>query len=167
VVVGAARASDPDKVILMTEVASLVLFADDASKTAAFYGAIGVDLEEERHHSGPRHFARELGGVHFAIYAAESTGHSPARRAAGSCFAGFYVDSLDAAAQSLRELGASVLGGHEQMPWGCRVVVEDPDGRAVEVNQRGHCPDPDVEPHDPRAGSKFSLDSPTPAQMSS
>jgi catechol 2,3-dioxygenase-like lactoylglutathione lyase family enzyme len=22
----------------------------------------------------------------------------------------------------------------------CRVVAEDPDGRAVEINQRGHCP---------------------------
>jgi hypothetical protein len=28
---------------------------------------------------------------------------------------------------------------HEQMPWGCRVVVEDPDGRAIEVNDRTHC----------------------------
>ena len=33
-----------------------------------------------------------------------------------------------------------MLTGHEQMPWGCRMVAEDPDGRAVEINQRGHCP---------------------------
>jgi hypothetical protein len=26
------------------------------------------------------------------------------------------------------------------MPWGCRAVAEDPDGRAVEVNQRGTAP---------------------------
>jgi hypothetical protein len=32
-----------------------------------------------------------------------------------------------------------LLAEHEQMPWDRRIVVEDPDGRAVEINQRGHC----------------------------
>lgn len=121
------------------EVSSLVLFTAHLEQTAAFYGAIGLDLDREDHGEGPVHHAVELGSVHFAIYPAESAGSAPDRRAAGSSFPGFYVDSLDATQDALAGLGSPVLKSHEEMPWGCRIVVADPDGRPVEVNQRGHC----------------------------
>jgi lactoylglutathione lyase len=123
----------------VTEIASLVLFAADVSKTERFYRAIGLELEREDHGEGPVHFAAELGGVHFAIYPTEMGGRAPALRAAGGSFPGFYVAALDEVTESLRSMGARVLREHEQMPWGCRVVVEDPDGRAIEVNDRAHC----------------------------
>ncbi len=124
----------------VTEIASLVLFAADADKTAEFYRAIGLEFEHEDHGEGPVHFATELGGVHFAIYPTEVSGRAPARRAVGSSFPGFYVAALDEVTESLRQVGARVVTEHEQMPWGCRVVVEDPDGRAIEINDRAHCP---------------------------
>jgi lactoylglutathione lyase len=124
----------------MTEMASLVLFAASPSATAAFYRALGLVLEDEHHDDGPLHFATELGPVHFAIYPAEAPGRARERRSGGSFFPGFYVESLDGVTEELTAAGALVLTGHEHMPWGCRIVAEDPDGRAVEINQRGHCP---------------------------
>lgn len=124
----------------MTEIASIVLYAADPERTAAFYQALGVPLADEHHDDGPKHQAAELDGVHVAIYPQESPGHAPARRAGGSVFLGFYVGSLDGAVQELARRGEPLFGTHEQMPWGCRVVAEDPDGRAVEINQAGHCP---------------------------
>ena len=124
----------------MTEMASLVLYAADPGTTAAFYRAIDVELGDEDHGGGPVHLATELGPVHFAIYPTEAPGRARERRSGGSFFPGFYVASLDRAVAALARAGAAVLAGHEQMPWGCRVVAEDPDGRAVEVSQRGHCP---------------------------
>jgi catechol 2,3-dioxygenase-like lactoylglutathione lyase family enzyme len=56
----------------MTEMASLVLYAGDPTATAAFYRALGLDLDREDHGEGPAHFAVELGPVHFAIYPAEA-----------------------------------------------------------------------------------------------
>jgi hypothetical protein len=53
-------------------------------------------------------------------------------------FPGFYVESQDRAVDALGRVGSRLLTEHEQMPWGCRVVA-DPDGRAIEVNQRRHC----------------------------
>jgi lactoylglutathione lyase len=126
----------------VTEMASLVLFAADLSRTAEFYRAIGLDLEHEDHGEGPVHFALELGDVHFAIYPTEVSGRAPARRAAGSSFPGFYVAALDEVTESLRRMGVTILSEHDQMPWGCRVVVEDPDGRSVEINDRAHCARP-------------------------
>jgi lactoylglutathione lyase len=121
------------------EIGSLVLFSADRDRTARFYRAIGIDLEREDHDDGPLHYAAELGPVHFAVYPAESAGRAPARRGGGSSFPGFFVDSLDATAASLAEVAAPVLGEHERMPWGCRMVFQDPDGRPVEINQRHHC----------------------------
>jgi lactoylglutathione lyase len=123
----------------MSEMASLVLFAVNPPATAAFYRALGLELEDEHHGEGPVHSAVELGPVHFAIYPAGAPGRAPERRSGGSLFPGFYVESLDRATEELTRAGALILTEHEQMPWGCRVVAEDPDGRAVEINQRGHC----------------------------
>ncbi|MDN5744941.1 MAG: hypothetical protein L0H31_07450 [Nocardioidaceae bacterium] len=59
--------------------------------------------------------------------------------APGSTFVGFYVPSLDAAQAALVDHGTPVLMEHQTMPWGCRILVEDPDGRHIEVNQTHHC----------------------------
>ena len=124
----------------MAEIASLVLFATNAQNTGDFYRAIGLDLAEELHEEGPVHLAVELGPVHFAIYEAAVPGRAPERRSSGDTFPGFYVESLDEVTNALRQLGAPLVREHEVMPWGCRIVVQDPDGRAVEVNQKEHCP---------------------------
>jgi len=124
----------------MTELASVVLFATVPTATAAFYRGLGLVLEDEHHGEGPIHFATELCPVHFAIYPAETPGRAPRRRHGGNVFPGFYVDSLEHVVSAVLETGASILTEHEQMPWGCRVVAEDPDGRAVEINQLAHCP---------------------------
>lgn len=127
---------------IMTQMASLVLYAASPAATAAFYRALGLELEHEDHGEGPVHFATEAGPVHFAIYPAGASGRAAPRRSAGSLFPGFYVESLDDAVKALAAAQAPVLSSHEHMPWGCRVMAEDPDGRAVEVNQRRHCPGP-------------------------
>jgi lactoylglutathione lyase len=124
----------------MTELASVVLFAANPSATAAFYRALDLVLEDEHHGEGPIHFAAELGTVHFAIYPAHAPGRAPEHHTGGNVFPGFYVDSLEHVVSALKQAGSPILTEHEQMPWGCRIVAEDPDGRAVEINQRAHCP---------------------------
>lgn len=125
----------------MTEFASLVLFSEDPDRTAAFYRALGVDLAGEDHGDGHVHHATDLVGVHVAVLNADHPAAGrQAFRQAGSTFAGFYVDSLKRAVAAVTGLGASIVLEHQVRDWGCRVVVTDPDGRSVEINQRGHCP---------------------------
>jgi hypothetical protein len=59
-------------------------------------------------------------------------------RSTGSDFPGFYVPSLDEVTTRLAAADVRVLESHEPMPWGCRIVAEDPDGRAVEIIEKAH-----------------------------
>jgi len=126
-------------VVDMTEIGSLVLFSTNYDRTVEFYNAVRCALEHEDHDDGPAHHAVELGAVHFAVYPAESVGQAPGRRTGASTFPEFFVDSLDDTAALVTPLSEAVLEGRETMPWGCRMVFADPDGRPVEVNQRDHC----------------------------
>jgi len=123
----------------MTELASIVVFTEYLDRTVAFYRALGVPLEDEDHGDGFVHAAGEMGDVHVAVFPASVPG-STGWRAGGSTFVGFWVASLEAAMSALEPLGATVLADHQDCEWGCRIVVSDPDGRAVELNQRDHCP---------------------------
>lgn len=124
-------------------IASLKLYASDLEATEGFYRLLGLDLVAERHGDGPVHSVTTIDGdVHLAVHQAdtsESAAH-PAWQQAGSTFPGLWVPDLDAAAAALEAAGHPILLAHEARSWGCRVVAEDPDGRAVEVNQRAHCP---------------------------
>jgi catechol 2,3-dioxygenase-like lactoylglutathione lyase family enzyme len=127
----------------MTEVASIVVFTEHLEQSVAFYRALGLPLEDEDHGDGFLHAAGDMGGVHVAVLPASAPGSAAGWRAAGSTFAGFWVPSLEAVMAALEPLGAEVLLGHQDCDWGCRIVVADPDGRAVELNQRDHCPQRD------------------------
>jgi predicted enzyme related to lactoylglutathione lyase len=119
---------------------SLILYAADPEAAAAFYRAIELGLEEQADRDGIPCLATDLGSVHFVIYPAEVLDRAGERGSAGSFCLGFDVESLDRAVEALAWLEAQILTGHEQTPWGCRIVAEDPDGRAVELSQCGHCP---------------------------
>jgi lactoylglutathione lyase len=118
------------------ELGALVLFSANVDRTVAFYRAIGVPLELEQHDDeGPPHYAGELSGTHFAIFQA-SSGSAPPFRSGGSSLPGFVVESVAASLEGVRTLGAKIRQEPELYPWGLRAVVDDPDGRAIEIFER-------------------------------
>lgn len=125
----------------MPEVSSIVLYSARPDETIAFYRSVGVGFEDEDHGDGSVHAAVDVGDVHIAVFPGSGAGTAPPRGAGGSTFIGFYVSSLDETLAALRQRGDRVLVDHETQAWGCRAIAEDPDGRRVEINQRGHCPD--------------------------
>ena len=120
---------------------SLILFSARIDAALAFYRALGVALEREQHEAGgPLHYATNLNGIHVALYEAPA-GSATRFREGGCTWPGFLVDDLDA---TLARLGAKVLTAPEERPWGMRAVVEDPDGRPIEIWSEASVPKPDA-----------------------
>ena len=67
----------------------------------AFYRAIGVPLQEERHGAdGPLHHACHFHGLHIAVFAAPEQGEALGLGQPGCSFAGFVVASVEAAVEA-------------------------------------------------------------------
>jgi predicted enzyme related to lactoylglutathione lyase len=116
-------------------VGALVLFCRDAARARDFYVSLGVPLEEERHDDGIPHYATDVDGVHFAIFAADSTSTSAPTTSsdAGAVLIGLEVPSVEDALAKIGEFGVDVLQPLCDVPWGRRAVVRDLDGRPLEL----------------------------------
>jgi lactoylglutathione lyase len=123
--------TDPPRNV--TGVGALVLFTSRVDDVVAFYRAIGLPLEEEAHDDGPVHHACDVAGVHVAVFSAASGDRAPGLGTSGATFAGFAVESVARAVDAARAAGGVVLQEPAEYPWGLRAVLEDPDGRPVEV----------------------------------
>ena len=105
-----------------------VIRSDDIDMSVAFYRCLGVVFQEERHGSGPRHFAADLGGMIFEIY--PTTKPEVVDR---TTRLGFAVSDLSSIITALRELGTTIVTEPGDSRWGLRTVLRDPDGRCVEL----------------------------------
>jgi len=113
----------------------IVIRAADIEQTLRFYRALGLEFVEEQHGNGPLHYACDLSGTVIEIYPGKP-GAAPDRRSGGATLLGFQVDLLEPALKAIEEIGATVLTPPQNSPWGRRAVVQDPDGRAIELNER-------------------------------
>jgi predicted enzyme related to lactoylglutathione lyase len=107
----------------------LVLKTHRLEPLRVFYSALGLSFVEEKHGSGPPHIAARVGDVVLELYPLPPDA-GPADQ---TTRLGFTVPDLEAALQSLASAGATVASSPGNTPWGRRVVVRDPDGRAVEL----------------------------------
>lgn len=106
----------------------LVVHAHDIEQSREFYIRLGLSFSEEKHGSGPRHYAAVLDGIVFEIYPCRTN------RPATQMHLGFRVTSVDSIVENLRNHGATIISEPKDSPWGRRAVVEDPDGNAVELS---------------------------------
>jgi uncharacterized glyoxalase superfamily protein PhnB len=113
---------------------SLILYSSNLSKTVEFYTKLGLPLEHEDHGSGPVHYACELQGAHIAIFESKP-GDALKRGFGGATQFGLQVDSVDETFQIAIKAGAKVIIEPQSAPWGKRAIIEDPDGRPLELNQ--------------------------------
>jgi lactoylglutathione lyase len=109
----------------------LVLKTRQVDRVRSFYEALGISFTEERHGTGPRHHAGQVGDVVIEVYPLpdDSTADASTRL-------GFSVGNLAEVVQALQGLGTPVIKQPTQTAWGLQAVVKDPDGRSVELTQR-------------------------------
>jgi lactoylglutathione lyase len=111
----------------------VILYVADLDSSIAFYRDV-IGLPYKFTDAGYAEFGTE--GTRFALYerrrAEWLTGHPVAPGPAAEIV--LVVDDVDAEAARLSALGATVLNGPADRPWGHRTLhVADPDGFVVEL----------------------------------
>lgn len=117
-----------------TTLGLVVLRTGNVDMALAFYRAIGLSFVEEKHGSGPVHYSCQVGEVVLEIYPG-SPQEPRDYRSSGATMLGFNVASLDAALNKMKLINAPILTTPKTSSWGRRAVVQDPDGRAIELNE--------------------------------
>lgn len=112
----------------VTALAAVVFTCKDLDKSVRFYKALGVEVRETKH-GGALHYTCSLGGVHFALYPHDGAERGPQ----SGVQIGLMVTNLDGAITSVSGVGGNILQKPTPKPWGITALVEDPDGRKVEL----------------------------------
>ena len=107
----------------------LVLRTSDLNRLRRFYQALGIEFAEERHGSGPLHFAGRIGDAVLELYPLAAEGAS----VDSTLRLGFGVTDLLETVLAVEAAGATVVSKPGPTAWGTRAVVRDPDGRSVEL----------------------------------
>ena len=110
----------------------LVMRSKVPAQTVEFYEFLGLRFQEEQHGKGPVHWATQGDGVVIEIYPARS----PDEADRGTRL-GFELDDIKLVFASLQDQGAKIMSDLKQTQWGLRAVINDPDGRSVELVQKG------------------------------
>lgn len=108
-----------------------MLKSPDVDVTVEFYRALGLAFVAEQHGRGPRHWAAQIAGVVLEIYPLND-----GQAADHSTRLGFTVGNLDEKLSALKSAGVTIAAESKSTSWGLRAVVQDPDGRSVELLQR-------------------------------
>ncbi len=109
----------------------LVIKANQPDALVAFYEQIGFQFKQHRHGNGPLHFAAEQPGFVFEIYPLPKGITTPDN----TTRLGFTVPNLDTTLDRLKMHGSKVNKEPTVTEWGYQAVVEDPDGRKIELKE--------------------------------
>jgi hypothetical protein len=107
----------------------LVLKSPSLEQLLPFYEALGIAFQREQHGNGPVHYSATLGEVVLELYPlADDAAPDTTTRL------GIKVADLSAVLAKLANLGMTASAPRDA-GWGLRTVVQDPDGRTVELHQ--------------------------------
>jgi lactoylglutathione lyase len=111
----------------------LVLKTRQVEQFRRFYQTLGMEMTEERHGKGPVHFSARAGTVVVEVYPLGDDGNP----VDFSTRLGFGVENLAEVIRGLEAIGTNVVKAPKETDLGWQAVVKDPDGRSVELTQRG------------------------------
>lgn len=109
----------------------IVIYTAFPEKLAAFYKKLGLQFVYHRHGKGAMHYSADINEVIFEIYPLlqeQSPIKNPVLRL------GFSISNLDAFIQKLlADTPSLILQLPKQTKWGHRAVIQDLDGRKIEL----------------------------------
>ncbi|MBL0740479.1 glyoxalase/bleomycin resistance/extradiol dioxygenase family protein [Chryseolinea sp. Jin1] len=108
----------------------LVLKTFNPKALSEFYEMLGITFEHHRHGNGPMHYAANIEGVVFEIYPL-----SHDKTVDNTLRLGFTVENLDGVIEKITQHTGRVTKVPAITEWGRIAVVEDLDGRKIELKE--------------------------------
>jgi predicted enzyme related to lactoylglutathione lyase len=126
----------------MIKLGAVIWTTSRVEEMLEFYKMLGIPLAVDTHGEDGHapHFEADVDGVHYAVFPAKDDAPSPELGSGpgsypGTTMIGLGVDNIVELSEQLRERGVQFRTPLQETPWGRRIVVFDPDGRAVELYQ--------------------------------
>lgn len=97
-----------------------------------FYQSLGLVFIEEQHGNGPIHYANTQDHLVIEIYPGDE-GKVPSWKDSGATMFGFYVEDIRKIVDTIDQQNGKIISEPKDSERGLRAVLEDPDGRRVEI----------------------------------
>lgn len=110
----------------------LVLRCRDMEASKVFYSELGVEFRSERHGAGPQHYAAELGSFVLELYPLRKSDNLDNSRL------GFSYGCLADVSANVRAANIPIVDPVQSLNGRLVLVVQDPDGRKIELSQPLH-----------------------------
>ncbi|MDJ0735164.1 MAG: VOC family protein [Nostocaceae cyanobacterium] len=108
----------------------VVLRSNEVESAVSFYQTLGLSFVEEKHGNGLKHYACTFESIVLEIYPVVNGASTDTTRL------GFRVKDLDRIVAKLENIGVVVLKYPKLGTWEYRAVVQDPDGRTIELTEQ-------------------------------
>ncbi|WP_109699989.1 VOC family protein [Chitinophaga deserti] len=115
----------------MAELSLLVIKTDKMQEQQDFYTLLGFTFEYHKHGNGPFHYASTGNGFVLEIYPLPKSVPSPDN----TTRLGFKVSSLEKLVNLLNKKGIKIISQPAETAWGFNAIVEDHDGRKIELTE--------------------------------
>lgn len=110
----------------------LVLRTPDPQALAHFYSQLGLSFEYHQHDNSPYHYSTYLRETVLEIYPLSKN----QQQADSTLRLGFELDHFDEILQQLARQNVKIVAAPVQTEWGVVAVIEDPDGRKIELYKK-------------------------------
>ncbi|MBD0404978.1 VOC family protein [Flammeovirga sp. EKP202] len=110
----------------------LVIRTKEPQLLAEQYKMLGLSFDYHKHGNGPFHFASEVDGFVFEIYPLTKS----MDKADGSLRMGFEVDNLHDVLDDIKDSDWKITQEIKETEWGLVAVIQDLDGRKIELKNR-------------------------------
>ncbi|WP_299678812.1 hypothetical protein [uncultured Dokdonia sp.] len=107
----------------------LVIRTQNPEALKSQYELLGMNFEYHKHEKGPYHYACETNGFVFEIYPFTKS----MKEADASLRLGFDIKNLFQTIEILKNTNWQILSEVQETPWGPKAIVQDLDGRKVEL----------------------------------
>ena len=114
----------------------IVLRTPDQKALVEFYTLLGMVFEYHKHGNSPYHYSAHIGETVLEIYPINKTQTAPDK----DLRLGFTIDNFDDALSQIEKLSYKVLAQPSNTEWGYMAIVQDPDGRKIEL-YKNHSPE--------------------------